>query len=112
MAASFVVNISINAGASFTQSFTVDSSGGLLNLSQYQINSQLRKHAQSTSYVNFITTSVYPSTGVFELELTPEVSSTLKPGRYVYDVILTNNASGEKTRVVEGTAIVTSNVTK
>jgi len=112
MAASYVVNISINAGSSFTQSFTVDSDGGLLDLSQYQINSQLRKHAQSTSYTNFITTSTSPSSGVFTLKLTPEISSGLKPGRYVYDVILTNNNNGIKTRVVEGTAMITSDVTK
>jgi hypothetical protein len=37
------------------------------------------------------------------------VSSGIKPGKYVYDVLLTDGL-GIKTRVVEGTATVTAGV--
>ncbi len=114
MASPYVVNLSINSGTSFTQSFTLSNeSGSALNLSSYEIKSQLRKHPQSNSYVNFITTAVSPaSSGVLKLQLQPESTSSLKPGRYMYDIIITNNQTGEKTKVIEGSAIVSKSITR
>ena len=114
MAAPYVVNLSINAGSSFTQLYHLEGDGSSpLNLSGYDIDSQLRKHPQSASYINFIaTTNGPPSSGVIKLELTPESTVSLKPGRYVYDVIITNLSSGVKTRVIEGSALITQNVTR
>ena len=92
MAASYVVNLSINAGASFTQLFHLEGDGNAaLDLTDYEINSQLRKHPQSGSYINFIaTTNGSPSDGVIKLELSPESTLDLKPGRYVYDIEFDN----------------------
>jgi hypothetical protein len=114
MASPYVVNISINTSTSFTQSFTLSNeNGSTLNLSNYQIKSQLRKHPQSNSYINFITTAVSPSSGgVVKISLEPNSTSSLKPGRYLYDIILTNNSTGDKTKVIEGSAIVTKSITR
>jgi len=48
--------------------------------------------------------------GQLKISLGSTTTSALKPGRYSYDVLLTD-ASSIKTRVVEGSAIVTSGVT-
>ena len=114
MASPYVVNLSINTGTSFTKTFTLSNeNGSTLNLTNYNINSQLRKHPQSSSYVNFISTAVSPpSGGVIKIELEPNSTTSLKPGRYLYDIVITNNGTGEKTKVIEGSAIVSKSITR
>lgn len=114
MASPYVVNLSINSGTSFTQTFTLaNENGSSLNLSNYSVKSQLRKHPQSSSYINFISTAVSPpSSGVIKIELDPNSTTSLKPGRYLYDIIITNSGTGEKTKVIEGSAIVSKSITR
>jgi hypothetical protein len=110
----YVVNLSINTGTSFTKTFPIVSDNGSeLDLTNYTINSQLRKSSQSNSYINFISTAVSPfSSGIIKIELTPNSTNSLKSGRYLYDIIITNNNTGEKTRVREGFAIVSRSITR
>lgn len=114
MASPYVINLNINSGTTFTQSFNLSNeSGSPLNLGDYEIKSQLRKHPQSNSYVNFIATAVYPpSSGVLRLQLTSNSTLSLKPGRYMYDIIIKNNSTQEKTKVIEGSAIVSKSITR
>jgi hypothetical protein len=114
MASPYVVNLSINSGTTFSQTFTLSNeSGSAVNLTNYGIKSQIRKHPQSNTYVNFIATAVSPpSGGIVKIQLTPESTNSLKPGRYLYDIIITNNNTGEKSKVIEGTAIVSKSVTR
>ena len=44
-----------------------------------------------------------------KIALPASTTNGLKPGRYVYDVLL--NDGSEKTRVIEGSAIVTAGIT-
>ena len=115
MAAVFVSNIVINAGATFAQEFTLTQSddSGPLNVSEFTITAQLRKHAGSTKKIDFATNKVNASQGRIQISLTPSQSlaSNIKPGRYVYDIVLTDGA-GDKTRVVEGAAPVREGVTR
>lgn len=114
MASPYVVNLNINSGTSFTQSFTLaNESGSALNLTNYDIKSQLRKHQKSNTFINFISTaSSPPSSGVIKIQLNPQSTNNLKPGRYLYDIVITNNSTGEKSRVIEGSAIVSTSVTR
>ena len=115
MAAVFVSNLVINAGATFNQEFTLTQSddSGPLNVSEFTITAQLRKHAGSTKKVDFATNKVNATQGQIQISLTPSqtVPSVIKPGRYVYDIILTDGA-GDKTRVVEGAALIREGVTR
>lgn len=109
-----VVNLTISTGTSFTKSFNILSdSGSPLNLTNYTVKSQLRKSPQSSSVINFISTATSPfSSGVIKIDLTPNLTTNLNSGRYMYDIIITNNVSGEKTKVVEGSAIVSRSITR
>ena len=49
--------------------------------------------------------------GQVTLTLTDTVTTALSPGRYVYDLVVTDGSS-ISTRVVEGQAIVTPGVTR
>lgn len=114
MAAVYVSNIVINAGTDFTQTFTLESSDSNsgLNLSYYTVRSQLRKHHSSTNYVNFNCNIVNPLEGSISIGLSTSITTSLKPGRYLYDIVITETTSNIKTRVVEGMALVREGVTK
>lgn len=112
MAASYVVNLSINAGATFTQSFTLESDGNLLDLSNFQVTAQIRKHPSSTTSLAFTSELDNQNVGVLKLTMEPFTTSQLRPGRYVYDVIIRDIITNKITRIIEGTAIVTTNITR
>jgi len=113
MAAVYVSNIVINQGADFSQVFNLaDPSNDSIDLTNYSFTAQMRKHAGSSVSVNLNPTLVTPSTdGAIRITLTDTQTSTLKPGRYVYDILITDN-SGIKTRAVEGSAIVREGVSR
>ena len=51
------------------------------------------------------------NTGQLTLTLTDVITAAMDSGRYVYDVLLTD-ASGDKTRVLEGQAVLTPGVSR
>ena len=80
-------------------------------MTQYDISAQMRKHAVSSVKTEFATSIEDASQGKFALSLTSEQTTSLKPGRYVYDLMVTDG-SGSKSRIVEGQATVTPGVTR
>lgn len=113
MAAVYVSNLTINAGATFTQTFNLEdtSTNAPLSLTGYTAAAQMRKWAGSSSYTSFTVTIENPSTaGKITISLTPNQTANLKPGRYVYDILITSG--NIKNRVIEGMVLVTEGVTK
>jgi hypothetical protein len=112
MAAVYVSNIVINVGTDFNQIFILDdsSTNSALNLTGYGVSSQMRKYTNSSTVYNFNTSIPNPTEGTVQIELTTSVTSKIKPGRYLYDIVVidTNN---QKTRVVEGMALVREGAT-
>ena len=114
MAAVYVNNLVINAGTNFSQTFNLESgdTNSPLDLTGYTVSAQMRKYAGSSTATTFTTDIVSPGTlGKIIISLTPEQTTNLKPGRYVYDVIITSPTS-VVTRVVEGIVTVLPSVTR
>jgi hypothetical protein len=114
MAAVYVNNLVINSGTDFSQSFTLEGSynNSPLNLTGYTVTAQMRKWSGSSSAVTFETSIQSPSTDGRILIYLPYTDTTnIKPGRYVYDVIITDSY-GIKNRVIEGMVLVREGVTK
>jgi len=111
----YVVNIVIPSGSDFSQSFFLESdeSDSAFNLTNYSVYSMLKKSPLSLSTAaNFNTSIISPPTqGQVVISLASTITATLKPGRYSYDVLLKNDSSGIKTRVIEGSALVTPGIT-
>lgn len=113
MAAPFALNLSINTSTNFSQTFTLtDDEGGALNLSEYTYASQIRKHPNSSTAVSFTTAALTPANGELTISLDPSDTADLKPGRYVYDIVLTKTADSTKTRVLQGSVIVSKTITR
>lgn len=114
MAAVYVNNLVINAGADFTQTFTLETQtlGSVLNLTGYSVASKMRKWSGSSSATTFTTSIIAPATaGKISIGLTSGQTQNLKSGRYVYDVVITDG-SNTKYRVIEGMVLVREGVTR
>jgi len=113
MSVIYVTNLVIYTGTDFEQSFTLenDQSNSALNLTGYNASAQLRRYETSLSATNF--TISFPNdrtTGIVTLSIGSSISSTIKPGKYLYDLVITS-PSNIKTKVIEGIALVKKSIT-
>ena len=114
MAAVYVNNLVINSGSDFSQSFTPEGSddNSPFNLTDYEVDAQMRKWSGSSTAINFATSVEFPSTsGRILISLSSADTVNIRPGRYVYDVIITDS-SGIKNRVIEGMVLLREGVTR
>lgn len=110
----YTTNLIIYTGTDFDQTFILEDSetNSLKDLSGYSGCAQFKKYETSkTSYSFDITFFGDRKNGKIMLSMDATTTSSLKPGRYFYDVIL-NNSSGITTRVVEGEVFVKKAVTR
>lgn len=105
-------NLLIDQGADFSTIITVtDDNGTAVNLSGYTGAAQMRKHYTSPTAYSFTVTVSNSSSGEVTLAVNSSYSNTIPAGRYVYDCELTDG-SGIKSRLVEGIATITPQVTR
>ncbi len=104
------INIVIDQGTTFASSFNLrDTGGNALDLTEFTGESQMRKHyTSSTAYAFGLQLS---NDGVVTLTMANTVTSTITPGRYVYDIRLVDTANNVS-RVIEGVVTVTPSVTR
>jgi len=109
----YVVNLVIDQGTDFTQTFTLedDASGGSLDLAGYTGAAQLRKHASSKKKHDFAVAFPDRANGIVRIDMTDAVTTVIKSGRYIYDILLTDSG-GSRTRIVEGSALVREGATR
>lgn len=81
-----------------------------LVLTDASTEAKMRKYYGSSTAVSFASTVTSPDLGIISISLTGTQSISLKPGRYVYDVKISN--SGREYKAVEGTALVRGGVTR
>jgi hypothetical protein len=108
-----ISNLFIDQDADFTTTVTVnDSTGSAPDLTNYTALGMIRKTYQSSTATTFTSSFVSPrTTGQITISLTDTQTAALESGRYVYDLVITD-ASGNKTRVVEGIATVNPSVSR
>lgn len=104
-------NLSIDQGASFASTVTVEGPNGLLfDLTGYSVRGQIRKSYTSTTAVNFTAGITSPAAGEINISLSASTTATLKPGRYQFDIEIVNGALVQ--RVIEGQVEVNPRVTR
>jgi len=107
-------NIIIDQGADYSTVLTVTNDDGTAtDLDGYTAAGEMRKHyTSSTATATFVISfSSDRSDGLITISLPRSTTTNIPAGRYVYDVEITS--SGDKrTRLVEGIATVTPQVTQ
>lgn len=105
-------NLLIDQGSTFETTVTItDDDGALIDLTGYTAAAQARKHYTSNTAYNF-TVSIEGLDGLILLSMSANTTMSMAPGRYVYDCELTETATGNISRVLEGIVTVTPNVTR
>jgi hypothetical protein len=81
------------------------------DLTDYFVRGQIRRTYNSTLFYDFILDIPNPTNGKIVISLSNNISATLKPGRYVYDIEIVHSTLGDVRRVVEGQVDVSPSVT-
>jgi hypothetical protein len=106
----YTSNIIIYTGTNLEQSYILEDDAGLMNLTDYTVISKMKRHPTSSSSTIFTSAVTSATAGRIKISLSPEQTILLKPGKYVYDIILYKNGLG--TRVIEGEVFVKKSVTR
>jgi hypothetical protein len=107
-------NLDLNAGESWKAIINLLMPDGVTNrdLTGHTLESQIRRHAKSASVKTTLTLTVLDEpTGSLQIDLSPTQTSLMKFGKYVYDVELTETATGKVERVIEGVFTIRPEVT-
>lgn len=101
----------LDQGTTFMVSVDLlDADNEPIDVTNIQAVAQLRKHYTSNNFVE-ITTELDEFTNELILSLTPEQTSNIEAGRYVYDVNLIFE-DGTVDRILEGVITVSPQVTR
>ena len=108
-----ISNLSVDQGATFTAEVAVsDTNGDILDLTGYTAEGQIRKTYTSSTSIAFTAAIESPASGNVNISLSAAQTGAMKPGRYVYDVEITNDGGTTVTRILEGQVEVTPSVTR
>jgi hypothetical protein len=108
-----ITNFYIDTGSNFGAVITVKGSDGLpLRLTGFTVESYIRKSYASRTHIDFHAQVYSEVGGQIRLSLSNADTNAIKPGRYMYDVEITQTSTGEKLRVSEGIIIFTPQITK
>lgn len=103
-------NFVLDQGSEFEYPFDIEElDAGITTLVGYTGLAQFRKHYTSSVAYDF---EVDLSGNTITISMASGDSADVEPGRYLYDVELTNTAANTYHRVVEGTVTVTGNITR
>lgn len=104
----------IEQGTSFNSQITLDDSNGTpYNLTGFTIKSQARRsYYSANASINFAVSIPDANNGVVLLSANAATTANVSSGKYVYDVMITETASGLVTRVLEGQIFVSPCATR
>tara|TARA_R100000406_G_C3072892_1_gene114688 strand:- start:480 stop:824 length:345 start_codon:yes stop_codon:yes gene_type:complete len=106
----YVRNLTINTHSDFSENFELSQLGGTsTNLTGHTGASQMRKHPDSSTAYDFTVGITSAIDGELTLSMTDTITKSIKPGRYVYDVVLTR-PGGDKLVVLEGSVDVRAGI--
>lgn len=105
-------NFTFEQGATFSRQLTVQDNGAAMNLTGYSARMQLRSSVESTTVALTVTCAITNATsGIITVSNTATETMGVDAGIYVYDLEIESSA-GVVTRLMQGTATITANVTR
>jgi len=104
-------NIRIDQGTDFSAEIYIENDiGDPYDFTGNTVESQMRKNYAATNFTEFDAAHTN-ELGQIVLSLPKSMTKELYPGRYLYDVEVTDE-NGKTTRIVEGIATVTPGITR
>lgn len=103
-------NIIVDQGATFSVLLTIrNAQGQTYDLTGGNVTAYFKKSYTTSTGHAFDTTVVDPRAGTVLIQATDEQTSQFEPGRYVYDIMVTDS-EGKRFRAIEGLLTVTPGV--
>jgi|TARA_Y100000052_G_C2945047_1_gene83233 hypothetical protein len=108
------LDLTIEQGATFERTITIkDSANAAINISSDSFAGQVRKrHQSATAEASFTFNITDGTNGIVVATISSTNTGTMAPGDFVYDIEWTKGSDSSVTRLLEGTATVTPQVTK
>jgi hypothetical protein len=108
-----IAYLDIDQGSDFSAEIQLENDDGTpMNLSGFSVYSQFRKSYGSTIGYSLNPVVLNASQGTIKLSLSGVESSSIRPGRYLYDIEIINTLVQIKTRVLEGVVTISAEITK
>ena len=106
-------DIVIDQGSDFAIEVQIQQNSANVNLSTHSARAQLRPTpTSSTKTADFTCSIVNASQGKIKMSLANSVTANISNGKYYYDLELVNSSDSSVTRLIEGVARVTPEVTR
>lgn len=106
-------NLKIDQGSDFAVEFTLSEDGSAKDLTGYSARAQMRETKTATTVAaTFTCTIATPTNGKIKMELTNAVTKEITAGRYYYDLEIHTASDAIVTRIMQGMAVVTQEVTR
>jgi len=106
-------DIVIDQGSDFAIEVQIQQDSANVNLSTHSARAQLRPTpTSSTKTADFTCTVVNASQGKIKMALNNTTTASISNGKYYYDLELVNTSASSVTRLLEGVARVTPEVTR
>ncbi len=104
--------LTIDQGATFRYQVELKdtSDESEFDLTGYTATAHMKRSHRAASITATFTCIIDPPRGVITISLTDEVTATIKPGRYVFDIVM-ESPLGAVNRVTEGIVDITPAVT-
>lgn len=106
-------NLVIDQGADFAITLTLKENGQAKNLSDYSARAQMRTKKSSSAAAGTFTCAISDAlNGKVTMKMPNVTTKDLAPGVYYYDLELFTSGDANVSRLLEGTATVTAEVTR
>lgn len=106
-------DIVIDQGADFALLITIAEDGVATNLSSHTASAQLRPTPSSNTLTATFTCAITDAAnGALKMSLGHATTANITAGKYYYDLEIYNSSIDSMTRLIQGVARVTQNVTR
>ena len=106
-------NLTIDQGSDFVIDLVIKDEGVIKNLTGYSARAQMRAtKSASTIAATFTCTVTDANNGEVKIELPNATTSAISPGKYYYDLELYTASDVIVSRLMQGTVILTPEVTR
>ena len=106
-------DIVIDQGSDFSIEVAIAEGGTAVQIASHSVRAQLRPSpSSSTKTADFVCTITDTTNGKFTIQLANGTTAAIASGKYYYDVELVNTTTSVVTRLLQGVARVTAEVTR
>lgn len=108
-----IFNLFLDQGTTFKANVTIkDFTGEIRDISGHTVSSQFRRSVKSSNSHAFVATIPVGTDGNVFLTMNSNTTTNVTAARYLYDIEMKSNTSGEIERIAEGIVIVSPEITR